>query len=171
MKRGKAAPPYIIKERLMTYQIVSERQIRSPCTVKKPLDAYTMVKRYAKAKQESFLVLTVNGAHEPISISIVHIGTVNKTVVHPREVFYKAIKDLATAIIVCHNHPSGLLEPSKADLDITIRLHEAGTILGIQVLDHLIISKNGYFSFSKEGLLPKDTDEEPCQIKHQESCM
>jgi DNA repair protein RadC len=145
----------------MIYQIVSERRIRSPGTIKKPCDVHAMVKRYAKAKQESFLVLTVNGAHEPISLSIVHIGTVNRAFVHPREVFYKAIKDLATAIVVCHNHPSGSLEPSKMDLDLTNRLYEAGTIIGIQVLDHLIISKNGFFSFQQEGLIPKDVEEEP----------
>jgi DNA repair protein RadC len=143
----------------MTYQIISERQMKHQEAIKKPLDIYAMVKRYAKAKQEQFLVITVNGNHEPLSISIVHIGTVNNTLVHPRDVFYKAIKDLATAIIVCHNHPSGQLEPSKEDLEITSRLYEAGIIIGIHVLDHLIISKNGFFSFQQEGLFPKEEEQ------------
>jgi DNA repair protein RadC len=149
---------FVIEEQPMTYQIVSERRMRNPGTVKRPSDVYAMVKRYAKAKQEQFLVITVNGNHEPLSISIVHIGTVNHTVVHARDVFYKAVKDLATAIIVCHNHPSGHLEPSKEDMEITNRLHEAGTIMGIPVLDHLIISQTGFFSFKQEGLFPKEEE-------------
>jgi DNA repair protein RadC len=140
----------------MTYEIISERRIKYPEKIADPKNAYLLFKRYTKATKEQFLVLTLNAAHEPISISIVSIGTANRTVVHPREVFYKAIKDMASAIIVCHNHPSGKLEPSEEDMNITNRLNEAGKILGIRVLDHLIISKAGFLSFQKTGHFPED---------------
>jgi DNA repair protein RadC len=134
----------------MTYEIISERRIKYPEKITDPENAYHLAKRYARATKEQFLILTLNAAHEPISISMVSIGTANRTIVHPREVFYKAIKDLASAIIVCHNHPSGFLKASPEDLEITEHLVEAGKIIGIHVLDHLIISKNGYISLNKE---------------------
>lgn len=71
--------------------------------------------------------------------------------VHPREVFADPLADRAAAIIICHNHPSGLLEPSEEDRSITRRIHEAGTLLGIPLLDHLIISPKGFFSFADSG--------------------
>jgi DNA repair protein RadC len=74
-------------------------------------------------------------------------------VIHPREIFYPAVQDNAVAIIVAHNHPSGNLEPSKEDIEITDKVKKAGEIMGIQLLDHLIISKNGLFSLSEAGKL------------------
>jgi DNA repair protein RadC len=78
--------------------------------------------------------------------------------VHPREVFADPITDRACAIIVAHNHPSGKLEPSNEDLDITRRLRQSGEILGIPVLDHLVFSENGYFSFAEHGLIGETKD-------------
>ncbi len=106
----------------MTYQIVSERKLRYPVKISDPKDVYQAVKRYTRAKEEQFIVLTLNGTHEIISICIVSIGLVNKTIVHPREVFNRAIQDMASAIIVCHNHPSGKTEPSPKDLEVTTRI-------------------------------------------------
>lgn len=142
----------------MTYQIVSER--RSPgYRVSSPADAYKAFSRYAKARTERFLVATLNGAHEIIRVHIVSIGLVNRTVVHPREVFFPAIKDYAVGIIVCHNHPSGHLEPSPEDIEITRRLRESGEILGIALLDHLVIGPQAgsFLSFTERGLLPPPT--------------
>ena len=137
----------------MFYQIVSERRRSNPGTVMKPSDAYNLLKRYWKAQKEHFIVITLNGAHEPISLSIVSIGLVNRTIVHPREVFIRAIQDMASGIIICHNHPSGSLEASPEDKDITDRICKAGELLGIKVLDHIIFSKHGYASLRIEGYL------------------
>ncbi|GHU27804.1 hypothetical protein FACS1894172_02810 [Spirochaetia bacterium] len=139
----------------MTYEIVSERKVRDSGQLTNPEEVFKVVKRYAKAKQEQFIVLTLSGSHQVISVSIVSLGLVNKTIVHPREVFNRAIRDMATAVIVCHNHPSGKLAPSEEDLDITRRLCEAGEIIGIYVIDHLIISKSGFLSLKQQGLMDK----------------
>ncbi|HOT61932.1 MAG TPA: DNA repair protein RadC [Treponemataceae bacterium] len=114
-------------------------------------DVYPLVRHYASLKQEQFLCLSLNGAHEVLAIRVVTIGLLNRTMVHPREVFADPLADRAAAIIICHNHPSGLLEPSEEDRSITRRIHEAGTLLGIPLLDHLIISPKGFFSFADSG--------------------
>jgi DNA repair protein RadC len=136
----------------MTYEIISKRT-RKPVTIKHPSDIYDIAKRYAYNEQEYFLVLTLDGSHSVISSSIVTIGLVNRTIVHPREVFKHAISDNASAIIVCHNHPSGCLDPSDEDLKITKKLEGAGNIIGIRLLDHVIISKTDYYSFRQNNLL------------------
>ncbi|MFA7119138.1 MAG: DNA repair protein RadC [Sphaerochaetaceae bacterium] len=119
---------------------VMKKQIISPS------DLYPVISHYAQRLQEQFLAINLNGAHEVLSINVVSLGTVSRTLVHPREVFAEAIVQRASAIIVAHNHPSGNLTPSVEDLDITKRLKQAGEILGIRVLDHLIISEEGYYS-------------------------
>ncbi|ADY14174.1 JAB domain-containing protein [Sphaerochaeta globosa] len=95
---------------------------------------------------EHFFSITLNGAHQVVDVHAITKGLVNRTLVHPREVFRPVILDNATAIVIAHNHPSGNLEPSMEDKDITMRLRQAGDILGIKVLDHLIFSPNGYHS-------------------------
>ncbi len=104
-------------------------------------------------KQEYFLTFTLDGANNLIKKRVVFIGTLNRSLVHPREVFADAITDRAASIIFVHNHPSGSLTPSKEDKLITDRLVEVGNIIGIKVLDHIIIAKNGYLSFQAEGLI------------------
>ena len=149
----------------MTYQIVSERRKNNPGAVRTPDDAFNLVKRYGKEQKEHFIVITLNDVHEPISVSIATIGLVNRTIVHPREVFVRAIQDMATAIVVCHNHPSGSLKASDADNEITEMLCEAGKLLGIQVLDHIIFSEAGFRSLRKEGCLYfKGKNNEPKQM-------
>jgi DNA repair protein RadC len=137
----------------MTYEIVSERTARKPVRVISSRALYEELKRYAAAQQERFLVITLNTRHEIISITIATIGLVGRSLIHPREVFVKAITDRATAVILCHNHPSGNTAPSSEDIHITRRIAQAGRIIDIPVLDHLIISKTGYFSMREEGLL------------------
>lgn len=95
-------------------------------------------------KQEYFVCLTLDGANRLIAKRIITIGTLTASLVHPREVFAEAIADRAASIIVAHNHPSGNLEPSQADRDVTERLQDAGELLGISVLDHLIITKTSH---------------------------
>lgn len=104
-------------------------------------------------RQEHFLVLSLDGANRLIEKRVVFIGTLNASLVHPREVFALAITDRAAAIILVHNHPSGQLEPSREDLAITERLCQAGELLGIEVLDHLIVTAESHVSFNERGLL------------------
>ena len=87
---------------------------------------------------------------------MVTIGTVNRTLVHPREVFSDALMEKAAAIIVCHNHPSGNTDPSEEDINVTRMLMEAGEILGVELLDHIVFSSNSYFSFMENKLLFED---------------
>jgi DNA repair protein RadC len=106
-------------------------------------------------KQEYFLTLTLDGASRLIQKRTVFIGTLNKSIVHPREVFVDAIQDRAAGIIFVHNHPSGNTDPSEEDFAITERLLDVAKIVGIEVFDHIIIGKDRHFSFQAEGLLKK----------------
>ena len=137
----------------MTYMLVSERKAREPVRVRVPQDAYIALKRYHRNRKEHFFTITLDGSHSIISIRIVSIGLVNRALVHPREVFYEAIRDNATSVIIAHNHPSGHTDPSSEDRDVTRRLSEAGDILGIRILDHVIFSPKGYHSFLEHGEL------------------
>jgi len=139
----------------MTYQIISERKLKRKFNILSPHEAYLLVKRFANEKKECLILLTLNSVHNVISVSIVSIGLVNKTIVHPREVFCKAISDRASAIIVCHNHPSDALIPSDEDKQITQRIQQAGEIIGIPLLDHIIFSKSGYTSLRQQGIFPE----------------
>ena len=135
----------------MTYDIVSTRRVRKTIKVTQPDDLFEFIKKYARSRQEQFLVTTLDGAHQVIGVHIATIGLANKTIVHPREVFFHAIRDNAVAIIVAHNHPSGQLIPSQEDKEMTERLAESAKILGFHLLDHLIFNKYGFYSFRKEG--------------------
>jgi DNA repair protein RadC len=116
-------------------------------------DVHRELQEYTHKKQEYFLVITLDGASHIIEKRIISIGTLNQSLVHPREVFADAISDRAAGIIIAHNHPSGQLEPSIEDKRVTKRLKEVGTIMGIELLDHVILSKNGYLSLREEGLI------------------
>ena len=104
-------------------------------------------------KKEHFEILSLDSRNKLISVDDVSIGTINANLVHPREVFKTAIQHLAVSIILVHNHPSGNPEPSEADLEITKRLVEAGKIMGIDILDHIIITKTKVFSFKDKKLI------------------
>ena len=95
-------------------------------------------------KQEYFVCLTLDGANRLIAKRIITIGTLTSSLVHPREVFADAITDRAASIIVAHNHPSGNLEASDADRAVTRRLNEAGSLLGINLIDHLLVTGSSY---------------------------
>lgn len=104
--------------------------------------------------QEAFFVVTMNSQHRIIDKRMISLGTVNASLVHPREVYRPAIADSAQSVIFAHNHPSGDTTPSEDDKALTKRLVKAGKIIGIKVLDHVIIGKNGdYFSFADNFLL------------------
>ena len=121
--------------------------------IETPVDVLPLVRHYGDRRQEHFLCISLNGANEVITTRVVSVGLVNKTQVHPREVFAEPITDRASAVILAHNHPSGNLSPSKEDLQITRQLKEAGETLGITVLDHIIFSQKGHYSFLEQGEL------------------
>ena len=116
-------------------------------------DVYNELKPFSTKAQEHFLVITLDGASHIINTRTVFIGTLNQSLVHPREVFADAISDRSAGIIIAHNHPSGTLEASRADIQITQRLKEVSKLVGIELLDHVILAKDGFYSFSDEGLL------------------
>ena len=115
--------------------------------------ALAYLKNIRSAMQEHFICLSIDSQGEIIASHTVFIGTVNSVISHPREIFAAAIADHAVEIIVAHNHPSGGIMPSKQDIKTTQQLASAGQILGIPLKDHLIVTKNGYFSFLSHGLL------------------
>jgi DNA repair protein RadC len=118
-----------------------------------PADLLPHVRHYADRKQEHFLCASINGANELLNIRVVSIGLIDRSPVHPREVFADPLSDRASAVIVAHNHPSGGLEPSPSDIEITAQLKAAGAIVGIDLLDHIIFNRTGYFSFLETGTL------------------
>jgi DNA repair protein RadC len=105
-----------------------------------------------KAK-EHFKLILLNSRNKKIGISTISIGTLTTSLVHPREVFKDAITHSAASVILAHNHPSGDPEPSEDDLKITKKLVESGKILGVEVIDHIIVGKNNFYSFREKGLI------------------
>ena len=116
-------------------------------------DVYEELKEYHNKKQEYFIAIYLDGANHICDINVVTIGILNQSLVHPREVFAPAIEKRCASVIVAHNHPSGNLTPSSADIEVTKRLKESGKLLGIELLDHIIFTPNGYFSFDEEGMM------------------
>jgi DNA repair protein RadC len=126
---------------------------KSVVKISSPSDILPLVSSLAGKKQEHFVCITLSGAHEVISVRTITVGLLNHSLVHPREVFAEAITDRAAAVICVHNHPSGTLEPSSQDIAITRQLAEAGTVLGISLLDHLIVTESGFVSMKERGLI------------------
>ncbi|MCH9813020.1 MAG: DNA repair protein RadC [Epsilonproteobacteria bacterium] len=121
--------------------------------IKHAKDIYEELLDFTNKKQEYFIAITLDGASHIIDTRVIFIGTLNQTLVHPREIFAYAISDRAASIIIAHNHPSGELRPSLEDKLVTQRIHEVSQIMGIELLDHLIISKKGFYSFKEHNLL------------------
>ena len=124
-----------------------ERAITSPQAVHSVVEA---VLGLSKKTQEHFVVLSLNTKNVVIGVHTLHIGTVNASIVHPRDVFQRAILNNATSIIICHNHPSGDLTPSQEDIAVTKRIQASGDLLGIEMLDHIIIG-DGFLSLKEGG--------------------
>lgn len=116
--------------------------------IKNTKDIYNLLSyKLIYETQENFYVILLDAKNKVISYKNMFIGTINKITIHPREVYKYAIDNLAVAIIIAHNHPSGDVNPSNEDIEITNTLVSSGEILGIKLLDHVIISNNKYFSF------------------------
>ena len=124
------------------------------CTISSPKDAYEMIKgRLESLDREQFIIACLNTKNEPTNISVVSVGTLNKAIVHPREVFKTAILSNAASIMAFHNHPSGETTPSQQEIQLTNRLYEAGELLSIKLLDHLIIGDGTFTSLKEKGYL------------------
>ena len=119
----------------------------------KPKEVWEELKDLRDHKKEHFVIFYLDSRNQEIKREIISVGSLNANLVHPREVFEPAVRHLAAQIILAHNHPSGDPEPSEDDLEITKRLTESGKILGIEVVDHIIITKTGFLSFKEKNLI------------------
>ena len=134
----------MVKESSFLYQT---RQILSP------KDAYEMIKEQLEGlDREQFIIACLNTKNEPTNITVVSVGSLIKAIVHPREIFKTAILSNAASIMAFHNHPSGETTPSQQDIQLTNRLYEAGELLGIKLLDHLIIGDGTFTSLKRKRL-------------------
>jgi DNA repair protein RadC len=132
----------------------SRRRIRPEgVRIRSAADVIPLVNHLADRKQEHFVCISLNGAHEVLRTRVVTIGLLNTAQVHPREVFSDVLIDRAAAVIFAHNHPSGDVTPSTEDIRATELLCAAGETLGITVLDHIVFSHRGYTSFEEQKLI------------------
>ncbi len=123
-------------------------------TISSPRDAFEiLMSEIGSADREIFLTLLLDTRHRVIGVHQVSVGSLNASVVHPRETFKAAMLANAAAMILAHCHPSGDPEPSAEDLAVTARLHQAGELLGLPILDHLIIGHDRFVSLKEQGLL------------------
>jgi len=118
-----------------------------------PKEVWEELKDLRDHKKEHFVIFYLDSRNQEIKREIISVGSLNANLVHPREVFEPAVRYLAAQVILAHNHPSGDSEPSENDLEITKRLVESGKILGIEVVDHIIVVKNGFLSFKEKNLI------------------
>lgn len=116
-------------------------------------NVFESLKDIRSLKKEHFIAIYLDTKNQEIAREIISIGTLNASLVHPREVFEPAIRNLAASVILVHNHPSGTLQPSTNDNLLTLKLKDAGNIVGIEIKDHIIISNVGYLSYKEKGLL------------------
>lgn len=133
-----------VKEKTYTYEF---RKVNSPQSAR---DLFAKLDFFVNSDREMFLVASLNTKNEPTQIEVVSIGSLNSSIVHPREVFKSAIIANASSIICAHNHPSGDLTPSNEDIEVTKRLVDAGKLLGINVLDHIIMNDEGEYKSIRE---------------------
>lgn len=138
---------------LSAFELAKRYLIKEEKKIQNTDDVLVLVQDIRDKKQEYFLTITLTGASALIEKREVFKGTVNFSIVHPREIFADAISDRAAGIIFVHNHPADDAKPSSDDMKLTNQLCEAAKILGIKVVDHIIVTKNHFFSFQTEGLI------------------
>ncbi len=135
----------MVREATMLYNI---RRVSSPS------DAVELGKKFIQdSDREQLLLCCLDTKNQPVALNVVSIGSLNSSIVHPREVFKAAILSYAASVILFHNHPSGDTSPSSEDISITTRLKECGKLLGIELIDHIIIGDGRYCSFKEKGIL------------------
>jgi len=138
---------------LAAFELARRHLIKDTIKITKAEDVLPLLTDIASKQQEYFVCISLNGANEVIEKRVVTIGLLNHSQVHPREVFADVIADRAASVIFAHNHPSGELQPSDADLKIHEQLVQAAKILGIRVLDQIIVTRKGHCSFQEVGLI------------------
>lgn len=138
----------------LSQRLESSTASEKKVTIKNPEDIVRVVKGRLKGKRkEHFLTLLLDTRNQLLNVVSVSIGSLDTSIVHPREAFREAISASAAAVVFAHNHPSGDPQPSAEDIKMTQRLVKAGEILGIEVLDHIIIGDNRYLSLKAQNLL------------------
>ena len=143
-----------IARRIANEDFMAETERLKRETVRSPDDAVKLIRsQITDFNKENFYVLSFDTRNRFIGLDKVSQGTLTASLVHPRETFESAIKKHAAQIMIAHNHPSGGTDPSEEDIKITKRLSEAGKIMGIELLDHIILTKQSFFSFKEEGLI------------------
>ncbi|MFA9375079.1 MAG: DNA repair protein RadC [Poseidonibacter sp.] len=146
---GKAKASQILSAIELSKRYLIQNQNKKITSAK---DVYAELQDYKNKQQEYFLAIYLDGANYIVDKKIITIGTLNQSLVHPREVFSYAIEKRCASIIVAHNHPSNTLQASSEDINITKRLQESAKILGIGLLDHVIFTKDGFYSLKEEGI-------------------
>ncbi len=140
---------------IVSVKLVKEKSVSYvPRVISCPSDIAKLFSDFiGDSDREQFIVCCLNTKNQPTDLSIISIGCLDSTVVHPREIFKVAILSNAAAIILGHNHPSGNPEPSNEDKNITNRICEVGRVHGIKILDHIIVGDNSFLSFKEQGYL------------------
>ena len=138
---------------LAAVELVRRSSTHDGHVVRSASDVLPLVSHIRNKKQEHLLAITLDGANTVLTVRTITIGTLTSSLVHPREVFADAISERAASIILVHNHPSGILEPSTEDILATEKLKASGTMLGIPVYDHIIVTKKGYSSLATQGMI------------------
>ena len=138
----------LVKERNEQYKV--EERITEPGVAAKIVNEVFDLENKA---EEEMVMMALDTKNKPTGLFRISKGAINQTVVHPREIFKRAMLHNANSIMLFHNHPSGDLKPSQEDINVTNRLADSGTLLGVQLLDHIIISREGHLSFKTKGLL------------------
>lgn len=147
MKRINIYTVALVKEKGGLYDLEST-MIKSPHTAHEVIEK---VLALGSKTKEHFGIITLSTKNQVLGIHVIHIGSLNASIVHPREIFQAAILNNAASIIAFHNHPSGITDPSPEDIEATTRLYEAGKIIGIELLDHLIIGHHKMISLKDKG--------------------
>ncbi|MBD8026832.1 DNA repair protein RadC [Ureibacillus sp. Re31] len=133
---------------------LAQKQVDSRFTIRSPQDAATyLIPEMSSLQQEHFVVLFLNVKNQVLHKQTIFIGSLNSSIVHPREIFREAVKRSAASIICAHNHPSGNASPSPEDIEVTKRLQEAGYIIGIELIDHVIIGDHQFISLKEKGYM------------------
>lgn len=143
-----------IARRVIKEEKTQEEKTNRKKSVASPEDIARLVKPLVgNWYKEHFYVISFDNRNRPLAVDLIGVGTLNSNLVHPRETYSTAINHHASHIAVVHNHPSGDPQPSQADITVTKRLSDAGKLMGIQLLDHIIISKTNLFSCKENGLV------------------
>ena len=151
IKEGKASQILALSELFKRFNTLRANSIIS---ISKPQDVADMLINEMKSlNQEVLKLLVLNTKNKIIKIKAVFKGTLNSSIVHPREIYSEAIKSGGASIIICHNHPSGDPTPSGEDINITLRIKECGNIIGINLLDHIIVGDKKYISLKEKGII------------------